>query len=79
MLREQGWEYQLQASYIEVYNESLRDLLAEGRGRDVGKISDQNAIKHDPKGTWSIVTHSSVAVSLHLLPTLAAAAEAACH
>ena len=49
-LREQGWAYELQASYIEVYNESLRDLLAEGRGRDVGKIADQNAIKHAPAG-----------------------------
>jgi len=39
-LREQGWEYALEAAYIEVYNEQLRDLLADtapGR-REAGKI-----------------------------------------
>lgn len=39
-LQEQGWEYQLQAAFIEVYNEQLRDLLADtmpGR-REAGKI-----------------------------------------
>ncbi len=39
-LRDQGWEYQLEASFIEVYNEQLRDLLADtvpGR-REAGKI-----------------------------------------
>ncbi len=49
-LEEQGWEYHLEASYIEVYNEALRDLLAEGKGRDAGKITVANAIKHGPAG-----------------------------
>lgn len=49
-LGEQGWEYDLEASYIEVYNEALRDLLAEGKGRDVGKITAANAIKHGASG-----------------------------
>lgn len=49
-LKEQGWEYELEASYIEVYNETYRDLLAEGRGRDAGKITDQNAVKHGVGG-----------------------------
>lgn len=36
---------------MEVYNESLRDLLAEGKGRDVGKLPDTNVIRHHPAGT----------------------------
>ncbi len=49
-LRGQGWEYDLDAAFVEVYNEGLRDLLAEGRGRDAGRIADQNAVKHAPAG-----------------------------
>lgn len=49
VLREQGWEYELHASFIEVYNETLRDLLAPG-GRDAGRITDQNAIRHNTDG-----------------------------
>ncbi|KAK9792707.1 hypothetical protein WJX73_008450 [Symbiochloris irregularis] len=55
LLEQQGWQYELHASYIEVYNETLRDLLAEGKGRDVGKITDQNAIRHDPHGGQTMV------------------------
>jgi hypothetical protein len=46
-LRDQGWEYRLEASFIEVYNEQLRDLLADcapGR-REAGKI----------QGGWVVV------------------------
>lgn len=51
LLREQGWEYRLEASYVEVYNEALRDLLAAGNTRrDGARLLDGNAIKHDPAG-----------------------------
>lgn len=52
VLKEQGWEYKMEASFIEVYNETLRDLLAEvtPRNRDAGRIIDQNAIKHNSAG-----------------------------
>ena len=48
LLGSQGWEYCLQASYLEVYNETLRDLLAPGQASQA--IGDLNAIRHDPSG-----------------------------
>lgn len=54
-LREQGWEYSLEAAYVEVYNEQLRDLLADGGAagagrREAGRIAENNAIQHQPNG-----------------------------
>ena len=56
-LREQAWEYRLEASFVEVYNETLRDLLAEaGPGRrEAGKITEPNAIQHQPGGGHTLV------------------------
>ena len=68
----EGWEYELEASFVEVYNESLRDLLAEGRGRDVGKLPDANVIKHHPTGlcsdSQSPVNHAQLACFLPRFP-----------
>lgn len=57
-LRDQGWDYCLQASFIEVYNESLRDLLADGGAT---KISENGAIQHAPDGG-----HTSVVGAVRL-------------
>ena len=60
-LGDSGWEYAMEASFIEVYNETLRDLLAEGRNpRDAGKVLDNNAIKHMADGApGPLPTHPS--------------------
>jgi hypothetical protein len=42
----QGWEYKLELCCVEVYNNSVRDLL-DTKAQD---IKDMNAIKHDLQG-----------------------------
>ena len=56
-LRRQEWEYTLEASFIEVYNNTLRDLLADGAARsaEAGRLPDANAIKHAPGGAGHTV------------------------
>ena len=44
-LKSKGWEYSMQACYIEIYNETIRDLLQPGTAH-----SDSYSIKHNPSG-----------------------------
>lgn len=43
-LREKGWEYEMQASFLEIYNETIRDLL-DAKHADSKKCE----VKHDPQ------------------------------
>lgn len=46
------WEYSMEASFIEVYNNALRDLLG---GSQTPYINDASAIKHDSTGGHTTV------------------------
>ncbi|XP_031270349.1 kinesin-like protein KIN-14N [Pistacia vera] len=54
-LQPQGWKYEMQVSMLEIYNETIRDLL----NRDVtrtenGAAGKQYAIKHDANGNTHV-------------------------
>jgi kinesin family protein C1 len=47
-LKEKGWEYNMQAQFLEIYNETLRDLL------DNGNETKKLDIKHDSKNRTTV-------------------------
>ena len=53
-LKEKGWEYEMEAMFIEIYNEQLRDLLCTKPKEDT-----KYEIKHDQKGTTSVTNMTS--------------------
>ncbi|CAD6259482.1 unnamed protein product [Miscanthus lutarioriparius] len=54
-LESQGWNYSMQASMLEIYNETIRDLLAPGRSNGFEMTSSkQYTIKHDPHGNTTV-------------------------
>jgi len=56
-LRPRGWEFDIEASFLEVYNESVRDLLgAQGKAQ-------KHDIKHDMQGKTTITNLKTFKVS----------------
>ncbi|KAG2697865.1 hypothetical protein I3760_07G125000 [Carya illinoinensis] len=60
-LQVQGWKYKMQASMLEIYNETIRDLLSTNRsnGLDVSRTENgvqgkQYTIKHDANGNTHV-------------------------
>ncbi|XP_062226851.1 kinesin-like protein KIN-14H [Phragmites australis] len=54
-LESQGWKYSMQASMLEIYNETIRDLLTPGRSNSFDITnSKQYTIKHDPHGNTTV-------------------------
>jgi kinesin family member C1 len=49
-LKSSGWMFDLEATFIEIYNEGLRDLLGEEAPGRLGKAIDGSAIKHNAGG-----------------------------
>ncbi|XP_024381679.1 kinesin-like protein KIN-14N [Physcomitrium patens] len=48
----QGWKFCMQASMLEIYNETIRDLLAKGPVN--GDVKQMYVVKHDPSGNTSV-------------------------
>ncbi|KAF1882011.1 hypothetical protein Lal_00038654 [Lupinus albus] len=59
-LKDQGWKYKMQASILEIYNETIRDLLANrSSGIDPSRTENgvpgkQYTIKHDANGNTHV-------------------------
>ncbi|KAL2523662.1 Kinesin-3 [Abeliophyllum distichum] len=57
-LQSQGWKYEMQVSMLEIYNETIRDLLIPNRsGFDTSRTENsgkQYAIKHDANGNTHV-------------------------
>ncbi|XP_043697977.1 kinesin-like protein KIN-14C isoform X2 [Telopea speciosissima] len=60
-LLNQGWKYKMQASMLEIYNETIRDLLSANRSSgldssrtDNGVAGKQYAIRHDANGNTHV-------------------------
>lgn len=51
-LRPKGWKFEMEASFLEIYNESLRDLLSPSTNLDHQKLE----IRHLPNSFKTIVT-----------------------
>ncbi|KAK6154392.1 hypothetical protein DH2020_008640 [Rehmannia glutinosa] len=58
ILEAQGWKYEMQVSMLEIYNETIRDLLAPNRSIfDASRVENsgkQYAIKHDGNGNTHV-------------------------
>lgn len=52
-LQAQGWKYEMQVSMLEIYNETIRDLLSTSR-TDNSIPGKQYAIKHDANGNTHV-------------------------
>jgi kinesin family protein C1 len=46
-LEDKGWNYEMEVSFVEIYNETIRDLLRTGAASDC-----KHEIKHGPNGTY---------------------------
>jgi kinesin family protein C1 len=54
-MAKQGWKYTLEASFLEIYNETIRDLLVKNpTNPDSKKPTLEYDIKHDPLGNTTV-------------------------
>ncbi|CAI8610757.1 unnamed protein product [Vicia faba] len=51
----QGWKYEMQVSMLEIYNETIRDLMSTNRSSsENGTPGKQHTIKHDASGNTQV-------------------------
>ncbi|KAI3702946.1 hypothetical protein L6452_28700 [Arctium lappa] len=53
-LQNQGWKYEMQVSMLEIYNETIRDLLSTNRSGPPEGGTKQHTIKHDANGNTHV-------------------------
>jgi len=53
-LKEKGWKYEMEGQYLEIYNETIRDLLGDG------DLSKKHEIKHNLHTGKTTVTDTTV-------------------
>ncbi|ORY86579.1 kinesin-domain-containing protein [Neocallimastix californiae] len=53
-LKEKGWKYEMEGQYLEIYNETIRDLLGDG------DLSKKHEIKHNLHTRKTTVTDTTV-------------------
>mmetsp|Transcript_40788 Transcript_40788/g.93930 ORF Transcript_40788/g.93930 Transcript_40788/m.93930 type:complete len:1180 (-) Transcript_40788:101-3640(-) len=64
-MRHNGWKWSLQASFIEVYNETLRDLLGNN---SASSAPPAHVIKHDDR--WGAIVTNVTCVEVDSLPQI---------
>ncbi|KAJ7287918.1 hypothetical protein O6H91_11G021800 [Diphasiastrum complanatum] len=69
-LQAQGWKFKMQASMLEIYNETIRDLLVNSRRTsldsqrsDGGTPGKQHVVKHEPNGNTFVTDLTVVEVT----------------
>ncbi|XP_054779492.1 kinesin-like protein KIN-14C [Prosopis cineraria] len=70
-LKDQGWKYKMQASILEIYNETIRDLLSSNRPSGIDQTRKENGahgkqqytIKHDANGNTHVSDLTIIDVS----------------
>ncbi|XP_071730198.1 kinesin-like protein KIN-14N isoform X2 [Rutidosis leptorrhynchoides] len=53
-LQKQGWKYEMQVSMLEIYNETIRDLLSTTQPCSIESGTKQYSIKHDANGNTHV-------------------------
>lgn len=62
-LKGQGWEYTMEVSFLEIYNEDIRDLLGKKKSGDE-KSDEKHQIKRDATGEMIITGLTRVGVNI---------------
>jgi len=72
-MHKKGWEWSMQASFMEVYNEALRDLLRDGASTSAGATGSQasaHIIRHDDD--WGTVVTNMTCIEVDSMEQISA-------